>query len=110
MNAFDFEAAGLSYEAKSANKVWQAPAFVGGKTSMRPTTIQLSGNKLAALDRLVAWVKADQERSRKQFAARRQRAYETRGHRDIGDRGPLRRVARLSRQAHQLRRRFLTGA
>lgn len=106
LTQFDIETQGLGWPTTPRKTLTMK--VVGADKTIQ--TLQLTGNKLAALGRLTAWVKREQERSRQQFAARRQRAYETRGHRDIGDRGPLRRVARLSRQAHQLRRRFLARA
>ncbi|AXQ69462.1 hypothetical protein HOU02_gp263 [Caulobacter phage CcrBL9] len=77
---------------------------IGADKTIR--TLQLAGKRLEGLQSFVRSVKAEQERSRKQFAARRRRYIETVGHRDRGAGGPLRKVARLTREAHKLRRQF----
>lgn len=103
LTQFDIETQGLSWPGTPRKTLTMN--VIGADKTVR--TLQLAGKRLQGLQSFAKLIKLEQERAHKQFTARRHRAYDTKGHRDIGDRGPLRRVARLTRQAHQLRRRFL---
>lgn len=106
LTQFDIETQGLGWPTTPRKTLTMN--VVGADKSLR--TLQLAGKRLEKFQSFVKLIKLEQERSRRQFEDRRIRAYNSRGRRDIGDRGPLRRVARLTRQAHQLRRRFLDRA
>ncbi|UTU09731.1 hypothetical protein CcrBL47_gp447 [Caulobacter phage BL47] len=106
LTQFDFETQGLGWPTTPRKTLTMN--VVGADKTLR--TLQLAGKGLEKFQSFVKLIKLEKERSRRQFEARRSRAYVSRGHRDIGARGPLRRVARLTRQAHQLRRRFQARA
>ena len=100
--SYDIETSGLHWPG-TPRKTLSMKVIGADKTI---STLRLTSNRLEGLQSFVRAIKADQERSRKQFAARRKRYIQTVGHRDRGAGGPLRKVERLTREAHKLRRQF----
>lgn len=73
----------------------------------KPMTVTLKGSALAALKELEAKHKAKRARAAAKREARRKRYCATQGRRDVGHRGPLRLLVRLTREAHKLRRNYM---